>query len=247
MEPNSQTAAPGAARAESWIRIQKRGKMLSKNPQKRYLYLYIEPFEDELESGITKALNILNSLLAVWRPPVRRSFFRPDMWWEHVPCQHCIKRIEFEMKKWQANERAWYRNMCLRHWFVHHLSMTLPGEPKELISNRPIGMLADASKIHINIETVNYKYNIVLNKEIAKMAVVYKDRTYKFTFNNHLKSYPYISSFMNIMLDAYNVLEIFRDFLSEYVLKRRLSCNLVINDFIILPPAAAGECNACKL
>jgi hypothetical protein len=54
---------------------------------------------------------------------------------------------------------------------------------------------------------------------------------------------------MNILIDAYNALEIFRDFLSDYVLKRQLNCNVVINDSITMPPAADNTdgCDVCKL
>jgi hypothetical protein len=259
---NSQAAAPGAAWAQAggpetehptgnlWIRIRKHGHgMWSENPQRRYLYLYIEPFEHELESGIIKTLNILNSLLAVWRPPVRRGFFRPDMWWEHVPCSYCRCRVEYEINKWKAGEYVWTRNMCMRHWMVHHLSMVVPNEPKDLISNRPISITADTAQITYNIETVNYKYHVQLNKELAVIDVVYKNKKYIFSYKNHAKGFPFNSSYMNILIDAYNALEIFRDFLSDYVLKRQLNCNVVINDFITLPPAAGNTdgCDVCKL
>jgi hypothetical protein len=44
-------------------------------------------------------------------------------------------------------------------------------------------------------------------------------------------------------------MRMFRNFLSGYVLKCKLSYNLVINDFIaVLPAAADGDrCSACQL
>lgn len=262
METNFQTAAPGAAWAQAgspeterpagnlWIRIRKYGRgMWSKHPQRRYLYLYIEPFERELESGIIKALDILNSLLAVWRPPAQRGFFRSDVWWDHVPCSHCKRRAEYEINKWKVGEPVWHRRMCMRHWFVHHLSMIALSEPKELFSNRPISIAADAAQITYDIETVNYKYHVQLNKELAVIDVVYKGKKYIFSYRNHINGLPFNSSYMNILIDVYNALEIFRNFLNDYILRRRLNCNVIINDAITLPPAAGDtdECDVCKL
>ncbi len=257
METNSQTAAPGAAWAQAGgpeterpaITIRKYGRnMNAKRPERRYLYLFIEPFDNaHLEVGIYRALNILNTLLAAWRPPVRRSFFRQDMWWEHIPCDYCRRRLEYEISKWKSGEYVWIRNMCLRHWMVHHLSMIAPDEPKDLISNRPISIAADTAWITYDIETVNYKYHIQLNKEFAVIDVTYKGKRYTFSYKNHTKSFPFNSSYANILIDVYNALELFRDFLSDYVLRHRLNCNVIINDSITLPPAPSTTCDVCEL
>ncbi len=54
---------------------------------------------------------------------------------------------------------------------------------------------------------------------------------------------------MNILTDVYVTLELFRDFLTDYVLRRRLPCNVIINDSITLPPAqnTTDNCSACQL
>jgi hypothetical protein len=227
--------------------IRKHGRGMNSNKlERRYLYLYVSPFsDDDLETGVRRAVDTINQLLAIWEPPLRRGFLRPDMWWQHVPCSHCKRRMEYEVEKWRAGEYVWRRNMCLRHWFVHHLSMVAPYEPSGLISNRPISIEADVAKIRFNIETVNYRYDIMLTKEIAKMHVEYKGKTYMFSFSNHLRDYPYLSSYMNILIDAHNALEVFRDFLTDYVLKRRLYSNVIINDVFTIPPA--DSCNTCRL
>ncbi len=255
METNSQTAAPGAAWAQAVgpetrpiIAIRKYGRNINaKRPERRYLYLHIEPFDNDLESGIHRVLDVLNTLLAAWRPPVRRSFFRQDMWWEHVPCVYCRQRVEYEIDKWKSGKYVWIRNMCLRHWMIRHLTMIAPDEPKDLISNRPISIAADTARIIYGIETVNYKYHIQLNKELAVIDVIYKGKRYVFSYKNHIKGFPFNSSYANILIDVYNALEVFRDFLSDYVLKRRLNCNLVINDSITLPPAPSTTCDVCEL
>ena len=194
------------------------------------MYLFIEP-------DINKAVSILDTLLAVWRPPMRRSFFRPDMWWMHTTCPHCKRRVEWELERWKTYERVWHRGLCLRHWFIHHLSMVAPGEPGDFISNRPISIVADEKMVMFSIETVNYKYSIKLSREVAEMDVVYKGKTYRFTYRNHLNSYPYISSYMNLLFDVYGAMSAFRDFLTDYVMKHRVCSNIVINDSITLPPA----------
>jgi hypothetical protein len=229
-----------AGNQEVRLVIRKYGRnMNAKKFERRYMYLYISPFSnDDLETGMRKALDAINSLLVVWIPPVRRGFFRTDMWWERVPCPYCLRRMEYENRKWQAGEYVWRRNMCLRHWMVHHLSMIAPGEPTDLISNQPISIAADTTEILYSIETVNYKYRIWLNKMRAEMEVDYKGKTYRYSFKNHLKGFPFNSSYMNILIDVYNTLELFRDFLVDYVQKRRLLNNLVINDVFTLPPAA---------
>jgi hypothetical protein len=103
--------------------------------------------------------------------------------------------------------------------------------------------------VQFNISTANYEYWVWADKERAEMEVAYKGKTYKFTFRNHLRGYPYLSSYMNIMIDVYNALEVFRDFLVDYVLKRRVYANVVINDVFTIPPARdnAGECDVCQL
>jgi len=232
------------------VAIRKYGRgMNSPKFERRYLYLHVEPFGDDIEIGVRKAVDAINKVLIAWTPPVRRGFFRRDMWWEHVPCPRCQLRMEYENKKWQAGEYVWKRNMCMRHWMVYHLSMIVPGEPAELFTNRPISITADVASILFNIETNNYQYNIRLTKEVAELNVTYKGKTYRFTYRNHMKGFPFISSYMNILLDVYTTLELFRDFLADYVQKRKLLSNLVINDSITLSPAppAADSCTTCQL
>ena len=224
--------------------------MYSKKFERRYLYLYIEPFDDsDIEAGVQKATSAINRVLAVWNPPVRRGFFRRDMWWEHTRCTYCQSRMEYENKKWQAGEYVWRRNMCMRHWMVYHLSMVVPGEPTEFLSNRPISISADLNSMLLSTETVNYKYSVRVTKEVAEMEVLYKGRLYKFTYRNHTKGFPHNSSYMNILLDVYTTLELFKELLSDYVLKRRLYNNVVINDKFKIPPAQPeiAGCDSCRL
>ena len=227
---------------QTQITVKKYGKgMSSRQFERRWLYLNIQfdqPSYNDLEKVINKAVDALNTLASVWMPPAKSlNFFRPDMWWEHNVCQQCRQRAEYELRKWQAGEYVWRRGVCMRHWFVHHLTMIVPNEPLDLVSNQPISITADKSSILFNIETVNYKYNIRLTKMAAEMAVNYKGKEYRFTYRNHMHGYPYISSYMNILFDVHGVMEVFRDFLFEYVLKRRLYSNVVINDAITLPPS----------
>ena len=221
------------------IKLSKYGKgMNSKYPERRYMYLYIEPFDNnDMEAGINKAINILNSLLAAWSPPAQYRFLRPDMWWEHVSCSYCRNRVAYENEKWINGEYFWRRGLCIRHWFVYHLSLIIPDEPHDLISNRLLGVAANVNRIIFNTETINYKYNIEIDREKANMTVDYKGKTYRFTYRNHISGHPYISSYINIVFDMYVVMDVFRTFLTEYVLKHNLLSNLVINDTITLPPA----------
>jgi hypothetical protein len=157
--------------------------------------------------------------------------------------------MEYENKKWQAGEYAWRRNTCMRHWLVYHLSMVVPGEPTELLTNRPISITADVAGMLLSTETVNYKYSVRVTKEVAEMEVSYKGRLYKFTYRNHMKGFPYNSSYMNILLDTYTTLELFKELLSDYVLKRRLYNNVIINDKFKIPPAQPeiAGCDSCRL
>jgi hypothetical protein len=235
----------------SRIVVRKRGRGVnSKKPERRWLYLHVEPFDfSDLETGIQKAVDAINKLLDVWEPPVRRGFLRPDMWWDHAPCHYCQRRMEYEVKMWQAYMYVWRRNMCLRHWFVHHLSMIVPSEPEHLISNRPISITASDRLIQFDIETVNYRYRVWLNKERAEMEVEYKGKTYRYSFRNHMRGYPFLSSYMNIVIDVVTTLELFRDFLTDYVPKRKVNANVVVNDAFTIPPPSpdADNCATCRL
>jgi hypothetical protein len=235
----------------SQVVIRKYGRGMNSNkPERRRLYLHITPFDgDDLETGIRSAVSAINQLLTIWEPPVRRGFLRPDMWWHHVPCQHCLRRMEYENKMWQAYTYVWRRNMCLRHWFVHHLSMIAPSEPEHLISNRPVSIVASDRVMQFDVETVNYRYRVWLTKERAEMEVNYKGKAYYFTFKNHLRGYPYLSSYMNIAIDVYNALELFRDFLTDYVLRRRVNAHIIINDTYTIPPQPddVNKCGVCRL
>jgi hypothetical protein len=208
--------------------------------------MYIEPFANDLETGIQKALDALNSLLPIWRPPARTSLFRTDMWWQHVACPYCKRRVEYETERWKTGEHVWNRGMCMRHWLIYHLSMITPNEPAGLIANQPISITADNRTILFKIKTNNYDYNIRLTKQMAEAEVLYKGTAYRFTYRNHLNGMPYISSYLNIVFDIYALLEVFRDFLRDYIAKRRLYCNVVINDAIVLPPAQ-DDCPTCQL
>jgi hypothetical protein len=214
------------------------------------MYLYVDPFDsDDLETGVRKIVDALNKLLVAWEPPVRHGVFRRDAWWKHTPCQHCLRRMEYENKMWQANKHVWRRNMCLRHWFVHHFGEAVPYEPLGLVSNQPIDIVADISKIRLYIETANYKYDVELDREVANMAVVYRGRTYRFSFRNHMKGRPYNSSYATILIDTYDLLKLFRNFFAYNIVKRDVFSNVVINDvFVISPqPSDARNCPACQL
>ncbi len=228
---------PATERPAVQISIRKYGRgMNSPRLERRYLYLHITPFSDEdLEDGVGKAVDIINTLLAMWEPPIRREFFRPDMWWQQVACPYCRRRAEYELKKWRTGEYVWNRYLCLRHWAVYHLAMIVPNEPNNLLSNRPLGIVADNREMMFSMETVNYKYDIRIDRQVAEMEVTYKGSVYRFTYRNHLQGFPYLSSFMNILLDVYVALEVFRDFLTDYVLKRRVDANVVINDAFTIP------------
>jgi len=219
------------------IQIRKYGRgMNSKRFERRYMYLHIQPFDSDLETGISKAVGALNTMLVAWKPPAIARFFRPDMWWEHTSCDHCRQRAKYEIEKWKAGEYVWKRGMCMRHWFVYHLSAITPDEPGELISNQPIDIAADGETIAFKIATTNYKYDIKITKELAEMTVNYKGKVYRFTYRNHLNGYPLISSYMNILFDVHGVMEVFKMFLVDYVLRRNLLCNVIINDTVVLPP-----------
>ena len=51
------------------VQISKYGRRMSSERQ-RYLYLYISPFHNDLETSIHEALDALNTLLAIWKPPL---------------------------------------------------------------------------------------------------------------------------------------------------------------------------------
>jgi len=233
------------------LAIKKYGRnMNAKKFEQRHLYLYIEPFDgNDLESGVNKVTDALNRIIAAWRPPYRSSLFRPDMWWQHATCEYCRRRMEYEVTKWLHGEYVWTRNMCLRHWFVHHLSMIAPNEPAGFISGQPLSFMADTKLVMFAIETTRYKYNISLTKEVAKMEVVYKGRTYRYTYRPHTKGHPYISSYMNILFDIYATMATFKEFLTDYVLQRRVSATVIINDTFKIPPAQpdTGGCATCQL
>jgi len=225
-------------------------KMNSPRPERRYLYLHIAPFDDsDLETGVSKIGDALNRLLVVWRPPVFDDVFRPTAWWEHAQCPYCLRRAEYETERWKNGEYAWRRNLCLRHWFVYHFDDIVPYEPYGLLSNQPISIETDTAKILFSIETVNYKYDVRIGREVAKMRVEYKGKTYEFSFKNHLRGFPYASSYALILFNVYGAMRAFRDFLAEHVLRRVLWSNVVINDAFTLSPSPdnASGCPVCKL
>jgi YHS domain-containing protein len=236
---------------EPKVSIKKRGVgMNSKKLERRYMYLYVTPFsDDDLETGVRKITDALNRLLAVWKPPAFDDVFRPSAWWEHMSCPYCLRRMEYENERWKRGEYVWRRNLCLRHWFVYHFDDVVPYEPYGLLSNQPISIEAGVSKMLFSIETVNYKYDIRVDKETAEMRVEYKGRVYEFAFKNHLRGFPYASSYAIVLLNVYRAMRAFRDFLAEHVLRRNLWCNVIINDAFALPPSPdnAGSCPACKL
>jgi hypothetical protein len=243
-------ASGGPGNRTPAIKIVKYGRNTgARDFEKRYLYIYIEPFDNnDLNRGIEIAVDTLNRLLTVWRPPMKASMFRSDMWWEHVRCDYCKRRAEYELEKWKRNEYVWTRRMCMRHWLVYHLSMITPNEPLDLLSNRPISIEANDREIIFSIETINYKYNIRLNKEVAEMEVEYKGKIYRFTFRNHMDGFPYISSYMNILHDMHATMDVFKMFLTDYVQKRRLYSNVIINNSITLPPSSpTNNYNVCRI
>jgi len=247
--------ASGGARQQnppvSQVSIRKYGRGMNSNkPERRYLYLHIAPFDgDDLETGVRKTVDALNRLLVVWRPPVFDDVFRPTAWWEHAPCPFCLRRMSYENERWKNGEYAWRRNLCLRHWFVYHFDDIVPYEPYGLLSNQPISIEADTAKILFSIETVNYKYDVRIDREVAKMRVEYKGKTYEYAFRNHLRGFPYASSYALILFNVYGAMRAFRDFLAEHVLRRVLWSNVVINDAFTLSPSPDNttNCPACKL
>jgi hypothetical protein len=64
-----------------------------------------------------------------------------------------------------------------------------------------------------------------------------------------MRGYPHNSSYASILLDAYDVLRLFRNFFANNVVKGDVYSNVVINDvYTIRPqPNVAGNCPTCRL
>jgi hypothetical protein len=189
---------------------------MNARPERRYLYIEIEP-EDWRTAIMTVAIT-----WSLPMPAIKR------VWWEYLPCAMCKRRYEYEMQKWKNGEYVWRRGMCLRHYFVRHLEEIVPREPEHLLDNRPISIVANNAVIRFNIETVNYKYDVKVTREVADMTVEYKGRTYRFAFRNHPNAYPLISSYAYILSLAIKTMHAFRRFLSN-VDRYRSYANIVIN------------------
>lgn len=156
-------------------------------------------------------------------------------WWEYVRCPYCYKRFVYEKEKLKNNEHVWRRSMCLRHYFIKHLSK-LPSYD----TNRPRALIIEDGIAYAIVESVNYRYRIEIDNNKAIMRVKYKNKEYIFTYRNHYNAYPHLSSYQIIKFIIYNK---FREILTEAWHKFDWECvswsNYVINSKLI--PACPPE------
>jgi hypothetical protein len=199
--------------------------------EKRYMYFIIwkdgKAIESEAEIDALK--EELRSIL--WDEP--RLDLAP--WWEYRKCEYCYKRFIYEKEKLKRNEYVWRRSMCLRHYFIKHLSK-LPSYD----TNHPRALIIEDGIAYAIVESVNYRYRIEVDTEKAIMRVKYKNKEYIFTYRNHYDAYPYLSSYQLLKFIVYSK---FREILSEAWHKFDWECvsysNYVINSKLI--PACPPE------
>jgi hypothetical protein len=201
------------------LKIQKHGERMNAiKPERRYLYLYVEPEDWRTAIALTTSIWSLP-------PAVKR------VWWEQHSCAMCRKRHEYELSKWKAGEYAWRRGMCMRHYLVKHLGEIIPTEPDHLLDNRPINIMASQDRIVFETATNSYQYRIDINKEEAISNVTYKGKEHVFKYRNHTNAYPMMSSYAYILSLVIETMHTFRRFLSN-VDKYRSYANIVINSTI---------------
>lgn len=150
-------------------------------------------------------------------------------WWEYVQCPFCYKRFLYEKERLKKNEHVWRRSMCLRHYFIKHLSKLSAFD-----TNRPRALIIEDGIAYAIVESTNYRYRIEIDSDKIIMKVRYKGRDYVFTYRNHSNAYPHLSSYQTIKFIVYGK---FREILTEAWHKLDWECvswsNYVINSKLI--------------
>jgi hypothetical protein len=196
--------------------------MNSIKPERRFLYLHIEPEDWQ---------SVLMLLTGMWSMPMAGA---EHTWWERYSCKDCKQRYEYELSKWKKGEYAWRRGMCLRHYFIRHLADIAPQEPEHLLDNRPVYIEMTPEKIVFEIATNNYQYHIDLDRDKAVVNITYKGKEYIFSYRNHTNAYPLLSSYAYILKSIMETIHVFRLFLANAD-KYRSYANVVINDTTLSP------------
>jgi len=188
------------------VRISKTGeKMNSPHPERRHLYINVEPSE------VNQALSLLQNLINMWRYDTINNV----PWYWHRECGYCAKRIRYEHEKFTKAQWVWNRKFCMRHYLIDHLYDNSVSFIEVVDSNRPVNFTISQFEIAFETRTRNYHYSIEINREYADMVVVYKGRSYKFRYNNHVNSIPYASSFQMLLKTVISVVEKFKNVLED--------------------------------
>jgi hypothetical protein len=217
--------------------ITKYGKgMNSDKPERRYLYLYIDPPPppESIDEYLKDVASKLKTFAMLWDPPVLSEHLATGPWWLHHTCEYCKRRHHYERQAWIEGRWAWPRRLCMRHYLAWHLYTV--SHAGVFNTNRFVS-ISISQNIAIRMNTVNYKYDININRQAAHMTVQYKNSVYKFTYRNHENAYPHMSSYDLILSSATSLFDAFaRALETEW-----RPYNLVINDAITLPPEYAAN------
>jgi hypothetical protein len=186
------------------LRIIKYGsKMNSPRQSQRHLFVHYYCNDCNSLEDIEQKSQLLRSNWWTVEPP---AIMAP--WWETGTCSNCKKRGEYERALHVRGEYYWRRRYCMRHYLLQHLAL-LRDEDEIYRTNRRFDITITRDCILFNTRTANYHYAAIIERGVATLRVVYKGRSYVYTYRHHLNVWPQLSSYeylLHMVLDAVSAL-----------------------------------------
>jgi hypothetical protein len=214
--------------AKMEAKVVKYGKgMNSPKPYRRNLYIKVYP-------NLSEAISNLKNLVLSWE--FETTY--PEPWYHYKQCDMCVRRVKYEFEKFTQGKWVWNRRYCMRHYLIKHLNDILDTDAIE--SNRYLEIYVSKDLLMLSTKTNKYDYNVEINRKYAVIDVIYKGTRYTFRYNNHLNALPYLSSYLNLVLNINAFIDkILLEFLEslEYKIenKRCAGFNVFVNDVLVVP------------
>jgi hypothetical protein len=142
----------------------------------------------------------------------------------------------------------------MRHYLLQHLGL-ISDEDEIYRSNRRIDVSITKEYIAFNTETVNYHYAVVIERGVATLRVVYKGRSYVYTYRHHLNVWPQLSSYeylLHMILDAISALTVYPIKWVKNDVRGSHWLHVYVNgrEIVALPPREerpSSECPTCRV
>ncbi len=205
--------------------------------ERRKLYVEVTTSNSNLPAWVRDevdllqyAVNNINTLTSLFAP----SFPNPIPWWLYQKCPHCLINFVNSIKL-NLPTNTWRTRLCLRHGLLlNNVLFSIDNK------YRIISFSYNDNVVVFVTSTNKYAVTFRIHKDHAESEVSRSDgAVYKFTYRNHVDSYPLSSSYAFLVRRILGFVNSLRDVVRICGVR-----NIYINGVQVCPPPASDSTDA---